>query len=58
MEKILSNINVALQLPFNSGKLKGDVWIPGPKHVGALDEKENGPKVKEAFMECMALQTT
>lgn len=58
MEKILSHINVALQLPFNSRKLKGDVWIPGPKHVGALDEKENGLKVKEAFMECMALQTT
>lgn len=58
MEKILSHIYVALQLPFNSRKLKGDVWIPGPKHVGRLDEKENGLKVKEASMECMAMQTT
>lgn len=50
MEKILSRIYVALQLPFNSRKLKSNVWIPGPKHLGAPDEKENRLKGKEAFM--------
>lgn len=55
IEKILSRIYVALQLPFNSRKLKGNVWIPGPKHVGAPNGKENGLKGKEAFMKWMAL---